>query len=46
LYAHVSLAVTHAYMGDVEEATTLIAEAKSLPTWGEGPLPEWKSIVH
>jgi DNA-binding CsgD family transcriptional regulator len=45
LYAHVSLAITHAYMGDVEEATTLITEAKSLPTWGESPLPEWESIV-
>jgi DNA-binding CsgD family transcriptional regulator len=45
LFAHVSLAITHAYMGNIEEATTLIAEAKSLPTWGESPLPEWESIV-
>jgi DNA-binding CsgD family transcriptional regulator len=46
LYAQVSLAITHAYMGDGEEATKLIAEAKTLPTWGESPLPEWESIVH
>ncbi len=45
LFAHVSLAVTHAYMGDIEEAKTLIAEAKTLPSWGESPLPEWESVV-
>jgi DNA-binding CsgD family transcriptional regulator len=45
LFAHVSLAVTHAYSGDIKEATRLIAEAKSLPAWGESPLPEWESMV-
>jgi DNA-binding CsgD family transcriptional regulator/tetratricopeptide (TPR) repeat protein len=45
LFAHVSLAVTHAYLGDGEEAIRLIAEVKSLPAWGESPLPEWESMV-
>lgn len=45
LFAHVSLAVTYAYLGDIEEAKRLIAEAKSLPAWGESPLPECESMV-
>jgi tetratricopeptide (TPR) repeat protein len=45
LFSHVSLAVAHVYLGDIEEATTLLAQAKSLPTWDESPLPEWESIV-
>ncbi len=45
LFAHLSLAVTDASLGDIEEATRLIAAAKFLPDWGESPLPEWESMV-
>ncbi|HEY2764320.1 MAG TPA: AAA family ATPase [Pseudonocardiaceae bacterium] len=45
LFARISLAVTHAFAGDIEEATRLITDAKTLPAWGESPVPEWESMV-
>lgn len=45
--AHLSLAITLALAGRIDEALPLVEQAKTLdPGWRESPLPEWECLVH